>query len=88
MRCGPLRIATLGAIGGRVLILLVLIVGVQVGALPRVTGLMLPFLALAFCIIELLVAAIYTASRNIAAIAVIDAAWVALIIAATMPVRI
>jgi hypothetical protein len=49
---------------------------------------MLPALALAFCFIELLAASIYATSRNVAAIALIDAAWVALIVAAAMPVRI
>jgi hypothetical protein len=56
--------------------------------MPWVVVLMLPSLALAFCFIEILAASIYAASRNVAVIALIDAAWVALIVAASMPVRI
>ena len=56
--------------------------------MPLVVTLMLPTLALAFVAIELLAASIYAASRNVAAIALIDAAWVALVVAAAMPVRI
>jgi hypothetical protein len=88
LRCGRPLVASLTSIGGRVLVLLVLFAGVQVGVMPRVVTLMLPALALAFCFIELLAASVYAASRNAAAIALIDAAWVALIVAATMPVRI
>lgn len=88
LRCGRPLVASLAAVGGRVLVLLVLFAGVQIGVMPPVVTLLLPALALAFCFIELLAASIYAASRNVAAIALIDAAWVALIVAAAMPVRI
>jgi dienelactone hydrolase len=88
LRCGRPLVASLAAVGGRVLVLLFLVAGVRVGMMPLVVTFMLPALALAFCFIELLAASIYAASRNVAAIALIDAAWVALIVAAVTPVRI
>jgi hypothetical protein len=88
LRCGRPLVASLAAVGGRVLVLLFLMAGVRIGVMPMVVTLMLPALALAFFAIELLAASIYAASRNVTAIALIDAAWVALIAAASMPVRI
>jgi len=88
LRCGRPLVASLACVGGRALVLLVLWVGMALGVVPRVVALMLPTLALVFCFVELLAASIYAVSRNAAAIAVIDAAWVALVVAAAMPVRI
>jgi len=88
LRCGRPLVASLAAVAGRVLVLLFLMAGVRIGVMPLVVTLMLPTLALAFVAIELLAASIYAASRNVTAIALIDAAWVALIAAASMPVRI
>ena len=88
LRVGRPLVASLTAIGGRALALLVLFADVRIGVMPGVVMFMLPSLVLALCFIELLAAPIYAASRNVAAIALIDAAWVALIVAAVMPVRI
>jgi hypothetical protein len=88
LRSGSPLVASLAAVGGRALVLLILFAGVQIGVMPWVVTLMLPTLALTFFFIELLAASIYATSRNLAAIALIDAAWVALIVAAAMPVRI
>jgi dienelactone hydrolase len=88
LRSGRPLVASLAAVGGRALVLLVLVAGVRIGVMPWVLTFMLPALALAFCFIELLAASIYATSRNVAAIALIDAAWVALIVAVAMPVRI
>jgi hypothetical protein len=71
-----------------VAVILVLGVGVKVGLLPLVLVLMLPALVLTFVLFELLAASIYATSRNVAVIALIDAAWLALIVAAAMPVRL
>jgi hypothetical protein len=65
----------------------VLGVGVWLGLLPSVVVLMLPALALTFVLFELLAAGVYATSRNVAVIALIDAAWLALIVAVAMPVR-
>ena len=41
-----------------------------------------------FVLIEVVNASIYLASRNLLAIAALDAAWIALVVAASMPVRV
>jgi dienelactone hydrolase len=88
VRRGPPLSASLYAAGARVLFLLVMVAGVVAGVLPFVVILMLPALLGAFTLSEVLVASIYVASRNLLTIATIDAAWLALIVAAVMPVRI
>ena len=87
LRRGPPRRAALLSALGRVLVLAVLLLGVSTGLLSRVVVLMLPALALVFVLFELLAGAIYAGSRNVALIALIDAAWLALIVAAFMPMR-
>jgi hypothetical protein len=79
-RGSPGRAALLCGLG-RVLVLVVLVLGVAVVIL------MLPSLVLTFALLELLLAGIYAASRNLAAISLIDSAWLALIVAAVMPIR-
>ena len=86
-RGSPRRAALLGVLG-RVAVILVLGVGVKVALLPFVLVLMLPALVLTFVLFELLAVSIYATSRNVAVIALIDAAWLALIVAAAMPVRL
>ncbi len=88
LRRGRPLSAALHAAGGRVLVLLVMVGGVMAGVLPSVVMLMLPALAIVFVLIEVLAASIYAVSRNLLAIAALDAAWIALIVAAIMPVRI
>lgn len=83
----PLRAALRGA-GGRVLVVGVLIAGVRVALLSPVVLLMLPALALTFALLELLAAGVYASSRNVALVALLDAGWLGLVIAATMPVRL
>ncbi len=87
LRRGRPLSAALYAAGGRALMLLVLIAGVAAGVLPHVVMLMLPALAIVFVLIEVLDASIYLVSRNLLAIAALDAAWIALIVAAIMPMR-
>jgi hypothetical protein len=65
-----------------------LIAGVQAGVLAGVVMLMLPALALVFVLVEILASSFYLASRNLLAIGLIDAAWLGLIVAAIMPVRV
>jgi dienelactone hydrolase len=86
-RGAPGRAAVLG-VAGRVFVLVVLVVGVQVGLLAPVVSLMLPALALSFVLLELLAASIHAASRNLAVIALADAAWLALVVSAAMPIRL
>lgn len=88
LRCGTPARAALQCGLGRVLVLAVLVLGVNVGLLSGVVLLMLPAFALIFVLFELLSASIYAASRNLPVIALIDAAWLALVVAAVMPIRI
>jgi len=87
LRRGPPLSAALYAAAGRVLVLVVMFAGVLAGLLPPVVMLMLPALAIIFVLIEVLDASLYLASRNLLAIALLDAGWIALIVAAIMPIR-
>jgi len=80
--------ATLSALAGRILVLLVLFAGVKAGILSTVVLFMLPALAFVCLQFEVLAAAIYASSRNVLALSIIDAAWLAMVIAAIMPIRI
>jgi predicted branched-subunit amino acid permease len=62
--------------------------GVATGVLSFVLVLMLPLLCLAFVLMEVLAAFVYAGSRNLLAIALLDAGWLAAIAAAVMPVRV
>jgi dienelactone hydrolase len=88
LRRGPPLSACLFASAARVIAVLVLIAGVIAGVLPFVVILMLPALVGVFVLSEVLATSVYVASRNLLAIATIDAAWLALIVAAIMPVRL
>jgi dienelactone hydrolase len=86
-RGAPWRAALLSS-AGRVLVLGVLVAGVRLSLLSGVVLLMLPALALTFVLFELLAAGIYAGSRHVGLIALVDAAWLGLVIAASMPVRL
>ncbi len=88
LRRGRPRVATLYCVAGRVAVLGTLLLAVKVGLLGGVVLLMLPAFALIFVLLEVVAASIYAQSRNLAAISLIDAGWVALIVAAIMPIRI
>jgi hypothetical protein len=49
---------------------------------------MIPALALVFLLVEIMASSFYLASRNLLAIALMDAAWLGLIVAAIMPIRL
>jgi dienelactone hydrolase len=87
LRCGTATSAALSALAGRVLVLLVLFAGVKAGVLDVVLLFMLPTLAAVYLIFEVLASAVYAVSRNLLAIALLDAAWLAFVTAAVMPVR-
>jgi dienelactone hydrolase len=88
LRRGPPLRATVTAVLGRSLVLSTLSLGVASGLLSFVVVLMLPALTLVFLLMEILAASLYVASRNLAAIALIDAVWLALVIVTTMPLRV
>jgi dienelactone hydrolase len=86
-RGSPRRAALLSGLG-RLLVLCVLLAGVGLSLLSGVVLLMLPALALAFVLLELLASGLYASSRHLGLIALIDAAWLGFMIAASMPVRL
>jgi dienelactone hydrolase len=88
LRRGTVLGASVHALVGRILILLVFVVGIAVGVMAPVVFFMLPALAAIALVFELLAAGLYARSRNLLAIAVIDAAWLAMVTAAIFPIRI
>jgi len=88
VRRGRPGIATLLAMLGRMLIVAILAGGILTGVMPAGVTLMLPILGGLFVLFEILAASIYQACGNIVAIALVEAAWLALIAAATLPIRI
>jgi dienelactone hydrolase len=86
-RGGNGRAALFGA-AGRVLLLLVTLGATLAGALPRVVLLMLPSLALLQVLFELVAFGIHARSRNALVIALLESAWLAWILAVSMPMRV
>jgi hypothetical protein len=88
LRCGGTAAAATGAVAGRVLVLLVLILGVRLGLLSGGVMFVVPSLLGIAVFVEVFAAPVYAASRNLVAIAVVDAAWLAFVVAAIMPMRV
>ena len=86
VRRGGLIRSTLWAIAGRVLILILTLVGVSLQVLPFVLTLTLPMIGLALAMIEIFSASAYSASRNLVLIAIVETLWFAWLIAATVPI--
>ena len=80
--------ATIACSLGRLLILAVLVVAVQVGVLSGVVMLMLPVLVLLFVLFQVLSSAVYAASRNYVVPAALESAWLAWVLAAVLPITI
>jgi dienelactone hydrolase len=83
----PLQSLGLG-LAGRALVTATMILGVALGLFAPVLLLMLPALVLVFVGMELLAFGIYAATRNAGLIALVDASWLCIVIAAVMPIRI
>jgi dienelactone hydrolase len=88
VRRGPALGALLFGLAGRALVVLFLGAGIAVGLLPFVLLLMFPMLCVAFALTEFLACFVYAGSRNLLAIALVDAGWLAAIAAAVMPLRV
>jgi dienelactone hydrolase len=88
VRRGRPLLAGLHSLAARLIVLLVLFAGVLAGVTPPVVMLMLGPLALVFALVEILASSFYLASRNLLAIGLIDAAWLGLVVAAIMPIRL
>jgi dienelactone hydrolase len=87
LRRGPPLTATAFAAAGRVLVVLVLVLGIRVGVLGGVLAFVLGPLVPVFVLVEIVAAAVYATSRNLLTIALVDASWLALVLAASMPIR-
>jgi dienelactone hydrolase len=79
--------AVLGAIG-RAIIILVLILGLVSGMLPPIVSILVPLLVIYLVEAEIISAVIYARSGNFTASALIESAWLAWLIAATMPITV
>lgn len=86
IRRGSVLASTLMSILGRLVILLLLFVLAGAGVLPFVVVVIIPFLAAIFVLVEVVSASIYAGSRNVAVIALVEAAWLGWIAAVTMPI--
>ena len=86
LRRGEILGSTMWASLGRVLILVLMVIGVSLNALPFVLILLLPIIALAFVMIEIFSASAYSVSRNLTLIAVFETLWFAWMIAASNPI--
>jgi dienelactone hydrolase len=87
LRRGPPLTATAFAAAGRVLVVLVLVLGIRIGVLGGVLAFVLGPLVLVFVLVEIVAATVYATSRNLLTIALVDASWLAFVLAASMPIR-
>jgi dienelactone hydrolase len=73
IRRGTGAMTVVSGVIGRVLLLVLLVLGVAIGVLPFVILLVLPLLILQYIVLELFAATCYLASRNITVVALVDA---------------
>ena len=86
VRRGGLAISTMWASLGRILILILMVVGVILDVLPGVLMLILPIIVFAFVMIEIFSASAYSASRNLVLIATFETIWWGWMLAAASPI--
>ncbi len=85
-RRGGLAISTMWASLGRILILILMVVGVILDVLPGVLMLILPIIVFAFVMIEIFSASAYGTSRNLVLIATFETLWWGWMLAAASPI--
>ena len=86
VRRGGTVISTVWAVIGRALIVILMVVGVMLQVLPFVLILILPIIGIALVLIEIFATSAYSASRNLALIAIFETLWFAWMIAAASPI--
>jgi len=86
VRRGGLAISTMWASLGRILILILMVVGVILDVLPGVLMLILPIIVFAFVMIEIFSASAYSTSRNLVLIATFETIWWGWMLAAASPI--
>jgi hypothetical protein len=86
LRRGGLGTSTMLAGCGRVVIIALMAFGAMVQVLPAVIMLVLPSLVLIFLTIEIFSTSVYSTSRNLALIAIVESMWFAWTLAAINPI--
>ena len=86
VRRGRSWISPIFGITGRAIIILVLILGLSARIIPSVVGLLLPAFVIYMIEAEIVSASIYASSGNIILAGLIEAAWLAWLVAAIMPI--
>ncbi|MBV8359566.1 MAG: hypothetical protein JO189_16750, partial [Deltaproteobacteria bacterium] len=81
----PRMSPVLGTIG-RIIVIFVLIVGLEARIIPPLVSLLLPILVIFMVESEIVSAGVYARSGNVVTAALIESAWLAWMISATMPV--
>ena len=87
LRRGSTAMAACLGVAGKVLVLALLVAGVFAGIVPFVVILLIVPLLAVFLLAEIVATALYASSGNLLASALLQAAWLAWLIAATMPMR-
>ena len=87
LRRGGLMRATLLGVGGRILVVALVILGVRVHVIPSVVMLLVPLLAILSVLFEVFAAGVYAASGNWLVIAVTESTWLAWLVATVLPLR-
>jgi len=70
---------------GRAITAGIMVLAVRINAMPIVLGLMIALFIIQFLLFELFANSAYHASRNLAQIAIVESAWMAWLLCATMP---
>ena len=86
VRRGGIVISTVLGTTGRILFIVLMGVGVALRILPGVLMLAMPILVPILLVFEIFAASAYSASRNLALIATVEALWFVWLIAATNPI--
>ena len=85
-RRGTTVMATVLGSLGRVLVIITIVVGLGLGALPFVLSLVLPVFVILFVMFEVFAASVYSATGNLLLIAVVEALWFARTAALSWPI--
>lgn len=86
VRRGGVVISTVLGLVGRGVIVALMGAGIALGILPFVIALVMPILIPIFVMFEIFAASVYSRSRNLALIAIVETLWFVWLIAATNPI--
>jgi dienelactone hydrolase len=87
VRRGGTTASTVTGALGRIVLLAMMFVAMAFDVLPFVLGLLIILFVITFITIEIFAASVYSVSRNLLLIAVVESAWLAWIISAWMPIK-